>query len=234
MTDFNLEKMCSDVGSLSETIDAVRGSNATALMEFSAELEKTIIGLPAETRLEILTRWVRLAGYLMSQLSALHQQSQTVAGGVLLAVDGQGLLDKKMAARIAVADDQARAARHLHSVEISNLQNQVRSLRERLNGREVHSITDQDVRQRVFDLASGRCHYCEVEITFSRDDTCPERCFHVDHIVARSLGGSDHFHNFIASCQRCNCEKGDRSFAEFIARKKRPDLRIVASAEASA
>lgn len=220
MTEITLAEVERDLGDLSEAMSTARGNWAAALLELSCDLDRVTAKIEHADRVVLMMQFLRVSGFLTSRMGELHGQCDSVRGGFDYAV--------------FKLEERAKAVEAERAAERENLQTQIYSLQEKLNGRETHLITNQFVRQRVFDLANGKCHYCDVEITFSRDDTCPERCFHVDHIVARSIGGSDHFHNFIASCQRCNCEKGDRSFAEFIARKKRPDLRIVASAEASA
>ena len=45
------------------------------------------------------------------------------------------------------------------------------------------------------------CQYCTVKTT---DLT-------IDHLIPRSKGGTDTWDNVVASCQRCNVKKGDRT-----------------------
>ena len=45
------------------------------------------------------------------------------------------------------------------------------------------------------------CQYCNTKTT---DLT-------IDHVIPRSRGGTDVWENVVASCQRCNVKKGDRT-----------------------
>jgi 5-methylcytosine-specific restriction endonuclease McrA len=57
-------------------------------------------------------------------------------------------------------------------------------------------------KRRLFEAAGGRCQYCG-------DDLPGVLSMHVDHIVARSKGGSDTEGNLRASCKSCNSAKRD-------------------------
>jgi len=52
-----------------------------------------------------------------------------------------------------------------------------------------------------------------------RDSYCCQQCgqdngsLHIDHIVPRRLGGSDHESNLQTLCQKCNLSKGGRFFS---------------------
>lgn len=49
-------------------------------------------------------------------------------------------------------------------------------------------------------------HRCMVPLPDGR--TCLQPATHVDHIVARVLGGTDHPTNLRAACQQCNLRRG--------------------------
>ena len=68
------------------------------------------------------------------------------------------------------------------------------------------------LRSYVFHRDGRRCVYC------SRTDA--ER-YELDHVVPRSLGGSDRVSNLVVSCRECNARKGNRTVADFLA--ERPD-----------
>ena len=71
----------------------------------------------------------------------------------------------------------------------------------------------------LYGLQVGRCNGCNVH--FERLEH-----FHMDHIVARARGGTDHKHNFQLLCGHCNSVKGTKTQAEFAAiiSQKRKDF----------
>ncbi len=62
----------------------------------------------------------------------------------------------------------------------------------------------------LYGLQVGRCNGCNVH--FERLEH-----FHMDHIVARARGGTDHKWNFQLLCGHCNSIKGTKTQAEFAA-----------------
>jgi hypothetical protein len=56
-------------------------------------------------------------------------------------------------------------------------------------------------RKAVAERARHCCEYCRSQLRFSADS------FSVEHVVARSRGGSDDLSNLALSCQRCNNAK---------------------------
>ena len=83
------------------------------------------------------------------------------------------------------------------------------------------------LRSYVFHRDGRRCVYC--------DNERAER-YEVDHVVPRSLGGTDRVSNLVVSCHDCNVRKGNRPVAEFLA--ERPDrlmaVRCIQSASLAA
>lgn len=55
-------------------------------------------------------------------------------------------------------------------------------------------------RQNLYKRDGYSCVYCD-----SRDNLT------LDHVIPRSKGGRDSWHNLVTACQRCNTEKGDRT-----------------------
>lgn len=55
-------------------------------------------------------------------------------------------------------------------------------------------------RQNLYKRDGYKCVYCE-----GRDNLT------LDHVIPRSRGGRDSWHNLVTACQRCNTEKGDRT-----------------------
>jgi len=67
--------------------------------------------------------------------------------------------------------------------------------------------------RRLFDLAKGRCHYCDCEMTLRRNlDTSAT----IDHKLARASGGSNHRRNVVAACWSCNHAKGTMPYDIFV------------------
>lgn len=56
-------------------------------------------------------------------------------------------------------------------------------------------------RLQIAERAHHRCEYCQSQLKYSADS------FSVEHIIARSCGGSDELSNLALSCQRCNNAK---------------------------
>ena len=61
----------------------------------------------------------------------------------------------------------------------------------------------------LYGLQVGRCNGCNTH--FERLEH-----FHMDHIVARARGGTDHPWNFQLLCGHCNSVKGKKTQAEFV------------------
>jgi HNH endonuclease len=62
-------------------------------------------------------------------------------------------------------------------------------------------MTKTQIRDFVVSRAKSRCEYCLSPLEFSSDD------FAVEHIVPKSLLGSDDVDNLALSCQGCNNRK---------------------------
>ena len=71
----------------------------------------------------------------------------------------------------------------------------------------------------LYGLQVGRCNGCNTHFERLED-------FHMDHIVARAKGGTDHDFNFQLLCGHCNSVKGKKTQAEFAAiiSEKRKDF----------
>ncbi len=64
----------------------------------------------------------------------------------------------------------------------------------------------QSVRKFVAERAGSRCEYCRVA---ERDSNFT---YHIEHIISRQHGGSDHPDNLAWSCSICNWKKGSNIF----------------------
>jgi 5-methylcytosine-specific restriction endonuclease McrA len=123
-------------------------------------------------------------------------------------------------------------AEHLQEAkrETSLAHMQVRAME---NRKREHAINSPEVRQKVWEITDGHCIYCDVEMVRERDPSDPDRCFEVDHIVARSNGGPDHLSNYVPACHKCNTSKSAKSIFRFLVnRQALPGLRVVGGSEA--
>lgn len=96
-----------------------------------------------------------------------------------------------------------------------------------------HPLNDKEVRQKVWELTSGRCTYCDCQL---ENGGTVGASFVVEHVVPRSCGGPDNIANYVPSCASCNNSKGDRHVLQFIQTKmdrRRPPLVVVPVAVAS-
>lgn len=62
--------------------------------------------------------------------------------------------------------------------------------------------------RRLADVHGWYCWYCHLPVG-------PGKC-HVDHIIAKSMGGEDDFFNFALACRQCNMAKGTLTVGEFL------------------
>jgi hypothetical protein len=127
-----------------------------------------------------------------------------------------------------IADSGAATMRTMKAKNDSLLQ-ELTAKRERLME---HAINSPAVRNKVWSITSGKCFYCSIELTRERDFAEPHRCFHVDHIVPKSVGGPDHLSNYVPACERCNVSKNAKPFAEFFRWRGEPGLKVVGGTDA--
>ncbi len=78
------------------------------------------------------------------------------------------------------------------------------------NGAELTAIEKQAHKAMLFVLQDQRCNGCNYEFPRPQD-------FHLDHIVARARGGTDHKENFQLLCGHCNSKKGAMPQEAFMA-----------------
>ncbi len=62
---------------------------------------------------------------------------------------------------------------------------------------------DQRTKARVRERAGHRCEYCQLH-----QDDSPLAALHIDHIIPKIHGGTDHFGNLALACIDCNLHKG--------------------------
>jgi len=104
--------------------------------------------------------------------------------------------------RVYYAANKEKSAAYSRAYNKANLEKR-RAARRRRRARELAAPgthTAKDV-QRQYELQRGRCHWCDVSVG---DD------YHVDHIIALTLGGSDGPENIVIACPSCNMSKHNR------------------------
>lgn len=69
------------------------------------------------------------------------------------------------------------------------------------------SYKGRAIREAVYAKTDGTCWYCGTPFAGSYDGYC---LMEIDHVIARSQGGSDDLDNLVPSCQECNLIKGNR------------------------
>lgn len=79
-----------------------------------------------------------------------------------------------------------------------------------------HNPSLPEVREKVLGLTGGQCAYCGTPLN-RREDDGPT--FVVEHVVPKSVGGPDHFCNYVPACPSCNSAKRTAHVIEFIKRK---------------
>ena len=75
-------------------------------------------------------------------------------------------------------------------------------------------IYSVDERVQVWDDGGKLCHYCDRKLP--KPGTKSGRATHLYHVIAQARGGSDDLENLVVCCKRCNTEKGDRDYIEFL------------------
>lgn len=176
-------------------------------------------------------------GFLTSEIEALEDgiaAQHDERADLALKDDGLGralgdLVHDKRAAQDQTAAAQgelrdAREALRLSQIRVMELEGQMRRLAE-------HKQHHEHIRERVWASTGGKCLYCSVDLV--KEQGLPNS-FEVDHLVPKNAGGPDHLANFVPSCAKCNGEKSDRPFLEFVMNeRKRAVLRVVGGSEST-
>lgn len=84
------------------------------------------------------------------------------------------------------------------------------------------TLAGYEIREYLLEKWGRQCVYCNAK-------GAP---LQIDHVIARSRGGSDRVSNLTLACERCNQNKGNRELSDFL--NGRPDLlrRLLAQAKA--
>lgn len=77
-----------------------------------------------------------------------------------------------------------------------------------------HSLTLEEL-DAVYQASNGFCHYCDAKL-----DQYGENGWTVDHKTPLVLGGDHAKPNIVIACQKCNSQKGDMPYQQFIQRIK--------------
>lgn len=84
------------------------------------------------------------------------------------------------------------------------------------------TLAGYEVREYLLEKWGRQCVYCNAM----------DVPLQIDHLTARSRGGSDRVSNLTLACERCNQKKGNRELSDFL--KRKPDLlrKLLAQAKA--
>jgi len=63
-------------------------------------------------------------------------------------------------------------------------------------------------RYKVYTKTQGHCAYCGLHIDF-------DESWHIEHVVPKAQGGSDHIYNLFMACRKCNLKKKARTPHQF-------------------
>ncbi|TAG60659.1 MAG: HNH endonuclease [Oscillatoriales cyanobacterium] len=141
----------------------------------------------------------------------------------------QGWLPPSLESRIANIETWVRRIRKICPVTAIS-QELVRFDLQQVQNPEINGIEYQrgelfgfEVKEYLLEKWGRKCAYCSVE-------NVP---FEIEHILAKSKGGSNRVSNLCLSCHSCNQAKGNKPVGEFL--KQKPEIlkRILAQAKAS-
>jgi len=65
---------------------------------------------------------------------------------------------------------------------------------------QIKKPTIKDIRSSVLRRDGHKCHYCRIKLT--------DKTMTIDHKIPVSVGGKNHFNNYVAACVTCNYTKG--------------------------
>jgi hypothetical protein len=177
---------------------------------------------------------------ICTAIDGLVSESARSDYSLLKHVESVGLGISQLSAAIEHQKEEFAALWNDHAREFSKVSEDLTAQRNRAAGLEArlreHSLSNPAVRDHVWNVTGGKCFYCQVELTRERCAEEPHRCFHVDHLVAKSNGGPDHKSNYVPACHRCNVSKGAKPYVEFVlaleAKCADPDLKVVGGTDA--
>lgn len=85
---------------------------------------------------------------------------------------------------------------------------------EKFNGKKYtfNGYFSYEFRHYIYEQCNNKCWYCDLPLPLMNYKNPPQ----IDHIEARSTGGTDDEWNLVLACRRCNCSKGNRNFFAYI------------------
>lgn len=131
----------------------------------------------------------------------------TDVGRWMQALYGKYGLPKRVAVEHVRSAFMGPEAKLEYQREIQSNQNRRAKLREQLRTEfHIDKPLDRDITKlEAITMQEGKCLYCGNAISFSQG-------VELDHIVARSRGGSNKRENLVAICRSCNARKGNFPF----------------------
>lgn len=89
-----------------------------------------------------------------------------------------------------------------------------------------------DRKRAVWKRDNYRCRYCNTSVCAPSEDMPRERWATVDHVVAKSRGGTNDKSNLVTACSACNAAKASKTVEKFKARGGRFAQRPVSAGAA--
>lgn len=79
----------------------------------------------------------------------------------------------------------------------------------------------KSIRLQVWEREEGLCYYCGIDMVKKQTKDMARwmrlRLFTVDHKIPSTRGGDYSLENLVASCAKCNSDKGQLRFEEYLA-----------------
>lgn len=79
-------------------------------------------------------------------------------------------------------------------------------------------IRKKKFRREVWKRSDKKCFYCKVDLVFKGNNDADNK-FTIDHLQAQVYGGKWSLKNCVASCLKCNKDKGHKNLFEYVVEK---------------
>ncbi len=199
-------------------------------MSFAEQIEKTAewVGAKTEVDAKRIQQMMQDICFEMVRLELLMKEDSGLGPPAFFAMD-------EIKSKIVALCDKVRRFSDENSEDWGRkfkvLMDSAELLQSNANrGCDVHSISNKEVREAVWNMTGGKCSYCDCDL---EPNGAGGVSFAVDHVVPKSAGGPDNLANYVPACSSCNSAKNGGHVLEFIRKKfpnraaVRPNLAIV-------